>query len=154
MALADVLKVVAPILASALGGPLAGAAVSFMASKLGVTTDQVEQTITAMNPDEKVKLKQIDDDFQLEMSKQGIALQLAQIGVDQEEAKSINWFIAGARPAAMWSCVIGLLYQFAICPIGHLTPLPPETTNLLLEIFGGLAGLRTVEKYNDVESNR
>ena len=43
----------------------------------------------------------------------------AQAEVDKVEAGSASLFVAGARPAAMWVCVIGLGLQFIVRPIAQ-----------------------------------
>jgi hypothetical protein len=60
--LLDIVKGVAPTLATALGGPLAGAAVTAIAEKFGVE-DTVEAVTTALqgaNPEQLAKLQEID----------------------------------------------------------------------------------------------
>jgi hypothetical protein len=60
--LLDIVKSVAPTLATALGGPLAGAAVTAIAEKFGVE-DTVEAVTTALqgaNPEQLAKLQEID----------------------------------------------------------------------------------------------
>lgn len=90
----------------------------------------------------------------------------AQIGVDTEEAKSINWFVAGARPFILWTCGVGLLYAALgeplarfIATVGfHYTgAFPVLNTDITLQLLFGLLGLggyRTVEKLKGVEGNR
>lgn len=62
----DWLKTVVPAIATALGGPLAGAAVSFIADKLGVPTDAVTDLIASnkMTPEQVSALKLAEIDFQ------------------------------------------------------------------------------------------
>lgn len=166
MELSDIIKSVAPTLATALGGPLAGAAVSFIADKLGAsdqTQSTVAQLVQGVDP---VKLKQIDDDFRLHMSTLGIQLQLAQIQVNDTEAKSINVFIAGWRPFVGWVGGSALAYAAIVEPIARFTaqvgygyhgPFPMIDTTLTLQVLTGLLGLgamRTVEKHQGVEGNR
>lgn len=167
MALADVLKTVAPAIASALGGPLAGAAVEFLAGKFGTekTADAVAQTVSAMTAD-PVKMKQLDDEFQLEMAKVGIQLDLAQLGVNTEEAKSTNWFVAGWRPAVGWVCGFALFYVALAEPIGRFVAqvlydykgaFPVIDTTLTMQVLLGMLGLgamRSVEKVKGGEDNR
>lgn len=165
MSLATVLEGIAPTIATALGGPLAGAAVSFLANKLGVDPAIVEQTVAGMSGDDLVKMKQIDSDFQIEMGKQGIAIQLAQIKVNEVEATSTNWFVAGWRPFIGWVCGLGLAYQFLFMPImngllkaaGTISPFISLDTGTLMSCVAGLLGLgtlRTYEKKTGSESNR
>jgi len=89
-----------------------------------------------------------DQDFQLA---------LAQIKVNEEEAKSENLFKSGWRPAIGWICVFGLFYNFvlynillwAVATFGiNITP-PALMSDILMElVFAmlGLGSLRTFEK--------
>ena len=57
---------IAPTIATALGGPLAGAAAEFLASKLGAsdkTVEGIQQTLSGMTGADLVKLKELDLDF-------------------------------------------------------------------------------------------
>ena len=63
----DWLKTALPTLATALGGPLAGAAASFVADKLGLsekTVDAVKAAISGATPEQLIQMKQIDADLQ------------------------------------------------------------------------------------------
>lgn len=58
---------VLPTIATAIGGPLAGVAVDFVASKLNLsekTTDSVKAAIAGATPEQLIQLKQIDVDLQ------------------------------------------------------------------------------------------
>lgn len=60
------LKTVLPTVATALGGPLAGVAVNFIADKLGLeekTVDAVKAAISGATPEQLVSMKQIDADL-------------------------------------------------------------------------------------------
>jgi hypothetical protein len=63
--LLDIVKGVAPTLATALGGPLAGAAVGMLADKLGVPEKTVEAVTAALvsNPANLEKLKEMELEF-------------------------------------------------------------------------------------------
>lgn len=60
--LLDIVKDIAPGLATALGGPLAGAAVSAIAEKFGVedTVEAVTNALQTANPEQLAKLQEID----------------------------------------------------------------------------------------------
>jgi hypothetical protein len=64
-ALLGILKSAAPMLATAVAGPMGGAAVSFIADKLGVENKTIEGVTTALagNPEALEKLKQMDLEF-------------------------------------------------------------------------------------------
>lgn len=162
----DILKTVAPALATALGGPLAGAAVSFLSSKLGVDPAVIEQTVAGMAPADLVKMKELDLDFQKHMADNGIALQLGQIQTNTAEAASVNWFVAGWRPAVGWICGLALAYVAIIEPLARFTAqvgfhyagaFPAIDTNLTMQVLLGMLGLgvmRSTEKIKGAEGNR
>jgi hypothetical protein len=69
----DVLKTVAPTLATALGGPLAGAATGILIGKLGGGDAKAAETaIASADPETLVKLQQIDADFKAKMEELGV----------------------------------------------------------------------------------
>lgn len=170
MALSDVLGFlgkVAPTIAGALGGPLAGLAAEFVAGKLGMDDKSVESVtnaIAGMSGEQLVQMKQIDEDLQKFLATNGIALQQAQIGVNLEEAKSVNLFVAGWRPAVGWVGAIGLAYVAIVEPIArfianvgfHYTGVfPAIDTDLTFQVISGLVGfgvMRTVDKVKGVGS--
>ena len=74
-----IVKTVAPTLAQALGGPLAGMAVSKLSSAIfgdpGHTEEEVEQAILGADPALMLNVKQADNEFRLEMRKLDIDLE-------------------------------------------------------------------------------
>ena len=91
------------------------------------------------------------------------ALQLAkgQIAANAEQAKHSSIFVAGARPAIMWICALGLLTQFFIMPIAEWATaiwmpditLPSLQTGELMTLtlsLLGLGGMRSYEKSKGV----
>jgi len=163
--LTDVLKSVAPGIATALGGPLAGMAAGWLAEKLGVPPDQVQQTMAGMTADQLVKMKEMDLDFQKFMADNGIKLDLAQIEVNKQEAASVNLFVAGWRPAVGWICGAGLAYAAILEPLarfvaqvafGYSGAFPAIDTSLTMQILAGMLGLgamRTYEKSKGAAGN-
>ena len=89
-----------------------------------------------------------------------------QIQTNVEEAKSTNWFVAGARPFIMWTCGVALAYVSIVEPVsrfvakvwfGYVGDFPVIDTNLTMQILMGILGLgayRTVEKIKGAEGNR
>ena len=166
MAFSDIIKAVAPTIATALGGPLAGAAVSFLADKFGVsdaTQDKIQQILSGTDP---VRMRELELDFQKFMAENGIKLDLAQIEVNKEEAKSANWFIAGWRPATGWICAFGLGYVAVLEPLARFVAqvgfhysgsFPAIDTTLTMQVLLGMLGLgamRSTEKVKKAEGNR
>lgn len=72
------LATVAPALATALGGPMAGVAVSMAGKALGlgegVTENDLAAVVASGNPDALLKLKQADNEFKVEMEKLGVKI--------------------------------------------------------------------------------
>ena len=97
---------------------------------------------------------------------QEFQIQIEQIRVNAEEAKSTNWFVAGGRPAIMWICGFSLAYAAVIEPIGRFIAkvwfgyegeFPMIDTDLTIQVLFGILGLgafRTAEKLKGAEGNR
>lgn len=72
----DIVKTIAPVLGTALGGPMGGAASKFIADKLlgnpDATPSDIEDFIVGASSAEMIKLKELDNDFKLEMRKLNI----------------------------------------------------------------------------------
>ena len=83
---------VAPTLASALGGPFAGTAAKFIANKLLGKDDASEAelslAIASATPEELGNLKKIDNDFSVEMGRQGIDIYALEVD-DRKDARSM-----------------------------------------------------------------
>lgn len=84
-----------------------------------------------------------------------------QTQINQQEAQNSNLFVSGWRPAAGWTCVLALFYQYIIVPFaswgiaiyGQQIPPLPKLDNTLWELmFGmlGMGGMRTFEKLKGV----
>jgi len=89
---------------------------------------------------------------------------LGQLKINEIEASSPHWFVAGARPAAMWVSVFTLFYSGVgislLSYIGAFWGIPPlplidpvAQTNLLYGLLG-LGTARTVEKLKGVETKK
>lgn len=96
---------------------------------------------------------------QLELMKLQQSGELAQIGVNTEEAKSSSLFVAGWRPAIGWVCVAACAWNWLGLPLcrlagewfGHPVALAPADLGEMLPVLMGMLGLgslRTVEKLN------
>ena len=95
-----------------------------------------------------------------------LATMTAQTDINKEEAKSTNWFVAGARPFILWICGFAMLYCTLIEPIlrfvavvlyGYTGPFPVIDSNFTMQVMFGILGLgayRSYEKVKNAESNR
>lgn len=93
---------------------------------------------------------------------QEFQLQIEQIKVNANEANSTNWFVAGARPAILWTCGFALAYASVLEPIarfvskvvfGYDGDFPVLDSNLTMQVLFGILGLgayRTFEKKEGV----
>lgn len=163
MNLLDALPAIGTFLAGPAGG-LAASGVQWLAEKLGAseaTVDGIKQTLSGMKPEQLLEAKKIDIEFQKFCMENGIKLQLAQIAVNAEEAKSSSFFVAGWRPFIGWTCGVALAYVSLLEPIarfvatmaGHKGEFPVIDTTITMQVLLGLLGLgalRTVEKRDGV----
>ena len=90
-ALLGILKGVAPVLATAVAGPAGGAAVGWIASKLGIPDDTIEGVTKALtgNPELTLKLKELDLEYaKLEVQDRDSARQAyAQVATSEHATK-------------------------------------------------------------------
>ncbi len=95
---------------------------------------------------------------QAELASQLMSMDLAQIAVNKEEARSDGIFKGGWRPAIGWVCASALALQFFIGPLlewasviaGHPVPPFPKFDDMLWELMFGMLGmgaLRSVDKW-------
>lgn len=79
MKLKEIVRAVAPALAGALGGPLAGSAVRVLSEKfLGKpdgTPEELEPILAGASPEQLIELKRIDSDFKTTLVNAGIKLE-------------------------------------------------------------------------------
>lgn len=120
----DTLKSVAPALASAMGGPLAGAAVGVIAKVFGhdkATADQVSALISGANPNQLLALKKADQEFAVQMKKLDVK--------DRDSARNLGQAV-GILPQVILSSLYTAGYFFMIAEImtGHVS-IPDELNN-------------------------
>lgn len=115
---------------------------------------EVGETVRQVAPNPRA---QLDHNLRLEELSQ--QLNMAQVGVNREEARSSNLFVAGWRPFIGWTGGIALAYLFVLGPIvqqvfGVNVP-DIETDDLFMIILAmlGIGGMRTWEKLNGVATS-
>lgn len=135
----SVLSAVAPVLGTAIGGPLGGAALSAISqSLLGESTQEVElveQAIKTATPEQLAELKKVDNDFKLEMKR---------LGLDLEKINQANTASARAREIAVKDkipAILSVLLTFGFFGIlGYMFINPQEQyNNALMAMLGALA---------------
>jgi hypothetical protein len=159
----DLVKL-APSILAFLGGPaggIAGAGLQWLAGKFGAkdsTVDAIKEALNGTKPEDLIALKKLDLEFQQFCMDNAIKIDLAQISVNLEEAKSESLFVRGWRPATGWICNISFAYVALIEPLARFIAtvgfdyagaFPEIDTNLTLQVLLGmlgLAGLRSFDK--------
>ena len=148
-------------------GTIASLGSKELLSGIGDLAVKIREAITGDLPPEKKAQLELQAQ-QLEIKAKELQQQLlqGQIQTNVEEAKSMNIFIAGWRPFIGWilGVSLGLFYvpQFLVATVlwlklcwieGAIIPFPIKDISGLTElILGmlGLAGLRTAEKFGNV----
>jgi len=140
MKLGGLLKSLAPTIASAAGGPMAGMAVKMAATKLGIpdaTANEIEDLIERQ-PEKAVLLKEADKDFAHRLKEMEINLESFKTEVeDRKDARRVF----GDDPTPKIFAVISLMGFLAY--IFMVTLQPPDANddgvvNLVLGYLGGL----------------
>ena len=143
----DTLKTVAPTIATALGGPLAGVAVKALGDKIlgkgeGDTTteEEISNAIMGGDPETLLKAKQAEEQFKLEMEKLGI-----------EREKLVYEDIASARQREMavkdnMPLILGLgavvAFALYVCIVSFVSPdLVDHHGQFVFYILGVMSGI-------------
>lgn len=99
----------------------------------------------------KLALLELAQKGQLAEMNADTQLALGQLKINEEDAKSGNFFQSGWRPFVGWICGMGLAYQFLVYPIliSYRANIVQLDMGTLLTLLGGLLGfgaMRTTEK--------
>ena len=111
--------------------------------------------------DKFIEDKDAKNQIKAELEQSLVSLQAAQAAANVEQAKHPSLFVAGARPAIMWICALGLFTNFFVMPIAEWavaiwspgTELPALQTGELMTLtlsLLGLGGMRSFEKTKGV----
>ncbi len=141
---------VAPVLGSALGGPFGGMASKWLAGELlgdeNAGEKALEQAITSASPDTMLKIKQLDNDFELELER--IGLQKEQLVVeDRKDARQL--FKVDKRPQIVLSGIfIGGYFALVWAIITGGFQVPPDQSALVATLIGVLtAGVANIMQF-------
>ena len=130
----DTLAAIAPTLATAIGGPIAGGAVKFLSGKLlgeDATEDDLKNFITGASPEQLAQVKKLDNDFKLEMEKLGVDVFAMEVK-DRDSAR-VNH---KDHPMPMVICLL-LTVLVAVGAYGLMTIVVPEqNANIVFMLFG------------------
>jgi len=127
-----------------------------------------ERLIDKLIPDPKAKADALQKLAELEQSGD-LAVMQGQMEINKIEAANSDRFVSGWRPGIGWVCGGGMVMAYIVSPLVQLiisivgvfkgqpfvAPEVDMTTLMpILTAMLGMAGLRTFEKYHDVEKNR
>ncbi len=103
------LATVAPAIATALGGPLAGVAVQMAGKAIGLsdgcTESDVESAVLSGNPDVLVRLREVNAQFEKDMAALGVDLERIHAG-DRDSARQMA-IAQGTIIQAILSAILG-----------------------------------------------
>ena len=164
--MAPIIAMILPTIFKALASPIvAGTAASWVASKFGLSDSTVEGITNFMNglkPDDQIRLKEMDLEFQKFLLDNGIKIDLAQIEVNKVEAASDSFFVAGWRPLCGWIGGVALGYAAILEPLlrfvstvvfAYEGEFPVIDTMLTLQVLMGMLGLAAARSYDKKVGN-
>lgn len=144
--MADILKTglglltqIAPSLATAFGGPVAGLAVQAIEQALGLTpTGDQDKALTALagaSPEQLLAIKKADNDFAVQMKQLDIDLSKIEAG-DRDSARRRQADVKDHTPAILaYMLTIGF---FGLLGAMMFKPPPPESRDVLMVMLGAL----------------
>lgn len=150
------LSQVAPTIATALGGPLAGVAIKTLSSALfgheDASEDQISEAMATASPDQLAAIKKIDADFKVQMKSLDIDLERIAAG-DRDSARQMQqntkdstpkilaYFITfGFFGALVWILVFGLPQTGLEVILMMLGSLSSSWTGVVQFYYGSSAG--------------
>jgi hypothetical protein len=130
---------VAPTIATALGGPLAGVAVKTLSNVLlgheGGSEDDVKASLATASPDQLAALKKIDADFKIQMKELDIDLERIAAG-DRDSARKMQTETKDWVPKLL--AIVITLGFFGILVWMLVQGMPQTGTEALLMMLGAL----------------
>lgn len=137
----ELLKTLAPMIGTALGGPLGGAAAAFIADKLGIESKTVEAVTEVLNsgkmtPEQVSQIKLAEIDFQKFLKQNAIELEK----VHAEDRSSARAMLAAVRSKVpAWLSFIVTLGYFGILGGMMTNALEIKDSQALLLMLGSLS---------------
>lgn len=137
----DWLKSVLPTVATALGGPLAGVAVNFIADKLGIeekTVDAVKAAISGATPEQLVQMKAIDADLAKYFA--GLDIKLEEIAAADRNSARDREAKTGDSATPRWLAFFITAGFFGVLGWLLVSGKPTSGGDALLVMLGALGG--------------
>lgn len=130
-----IVKSIAPTIGTALGGPMAGTAIKFIAGKLlgneGATEQDIDSFVSNAGPDQLLPLKQMDNDFKIKMAELGVNVFKLEVQ-DRMNARLHNKdSVMPAIICLLLTVMVGLgTYGLMVMDV------PTENANIIYMVFG------------------
>lgn len=140
----DVVSTVAPTIATALGGPLAGMAVGAIGKIFGLdsaTQEQVANAIAGASPADLLKLKQAEIEFKQRMAELEVDVERIAVG-DRDSARQREMTVRDKMPATL---AIGVTAGFFGVLAFMLTQEVPAGSKDVLNIMLGSLGTAWIQ---------
>ena len=127
---------IAPTLATAFGGPYAGMAVKAIASKMlgnpDATDAEIEAAISGASPADLLKLKEVDNQFKLDMEALGVDLEKIAAG-DRDSARNREMVLKDNAPKILAAViVVGFFGTLATIAFATIPAPAMPAVNILL----------------------
>lgn len=175
--LKDALRTVAPTIATALGGPMAGSAVSWLSNvlfgKSTATKRELEDAIKSADPETWAKIRKADQEFRLEMKRLGLQDVVSARELAAKEGENAPYIVriarglfrpyAGYLTVTVWAATVGVRFYAAVAPwakAGFPASRAPDLAALLtgwdfgviMLVLGFFFGTRSFEKSQGVQN--
>ena len=142
------LGTIAPTIATALGGPMAGAAVAMAAKALGVspTEEDIEAEISRGDPESFLKLKKADADFKVAMRNLDIKEEELNTS-DRKSARKLAEKL-GHLPQVIISAIFIAVFGFVVHNVFNGEQVPENMQNIVVFLLGILsAGITQIMNF-------
>ena len=146
MKLKEIVRTVAPALATALGGPLAGSAVRVLSEKfLGKadgTPEELEPVLASATPEQIIELRKLDNDFKSKLIEAGIKIE----EIDAGDRLSARGMFSTTRDPTVTILTISVVIVWGTVQYALFTQAIPEGSHdMIVRMLGTLdAALLTV----------
>ncbi|AGH44520.1 hypothetical protein [Paraglaciecola psychrophila] len=131
----SIVKSIAPVLGTALGGPMAGGAIKMLSTALlgneNANEQELESFILGANPDQLLQIKQLDADFKLKMEELGVDVFKLEVQ-DRDSARKNH------KDSNMPAILCLLLTAMVAGGLAALLimVIPPDNANIIYMVFG------------------
>lgn len=140
--LKKIIGAVAPTLAKAIGGPLAGTAIGEIAKKVlgkeNVSEEEVAKALVSATPEQIIKLKELDQAFAKQMAEAGIELEKLETS-DRANARELR----KANPTDWLPNVTAILIMLGLLTLSIMLfggDVPAGNKDIIINLMGVLEG--------------